>query len=113
MDDNERRTLARSLEKEVAGTYGLKDWYTWKKWLLSDKERYGNTDYDDNWLFCEIEYQEPEILARVQAGDEIWYVTKQYRKHKISGKEFYAYEVYSDLKFLCCEAVCGFDYKEG
>lgn len=113
MDDNERRTLARSLEKEVAGTYGLKDWYTWKKWLLSDKERYGNTDYDDNWLFCEIEYQEPEILARVQAGDEIWYVTKQYRKHKISGKEFCAFEVYSDLKFLCCEAVCGFDYEEG
>ena len=30
---------------------GLTDYYEWKEWVLADKEKFGNKDYDDNWLF--------------------------------------------------------------
>ena len=105
--------LARDLEKSVAGEYGLQDYYIWKSWLLSDQAKCGNNDYPDNWLFCETEEVRSELLRTIDAYGKRWYLYKTTRRHKICGKIFDAYEIFSDRKRSCCEALCGFKFEEG
>jgi predicted MarR family transcription regulator len=108
--DDARWHLAKQIEKAVAEEYGLTDYYEWKKWLLSDQAAYGNNDYHDNWCFVETEDTAHETLAEIAAFGEKWHLVRTTRRHKVSGKTFDAYEVFSDRHYNCCEALCGFRF---
>jgi hypothetical protein len=108
--DDAKLRLSQQLEKSVAEEYGLTDYYEWKKWLLADQATYGNADYSDNWCFAETEDTSHETLAEIAAFGEKWQLVRTTRRHKISGKTFDAYEVFSDRHYNCCEALCGFRF---
>jgi hypothetical protein len=108
--DDARWHLAKQIEKAVAEEYGLTDYYEWKKWLLADQATYSNTDYADNWCFAETEDTAHETLTEIAAFGEKWQLVRTTRRHKISGKTFDAYEVFSDRHYNCCEALCGFKF---
>lgn len=68
-----------------------KDYYEWKKYVLEDKDKFGYTDYDDNWLF----YETKEISSEVEdtlnyLGQEIKVMKKCY-EHNISKKRWIAF----------------------
>ena len=102
--------LAKELEKAVAEEYGLKNYYEWKKWLLADQQECKNSDYPDNWLFAEAKDNSHETLATFDAFGACWYLVKTEREHKICGKKFFAYEIFSDKESNYCEALCGFQF---
>ena len=110
--DDARWHLGRQLEKAVAEEYNLKDYNTWKAWLLADQVKYDNHDYRDNWLFAETDTISHELIQNIDAFGTRWLLVKSFRRHRICRKEFVAYEVFDDETFLCCRALCGFQYKE-
>lgn len=63
-----------------------KDYYEWKKYVLEDKAKFGNTDYDDNWLFYETKEISNEVEDTLNyLGQEIKIMRKCY-EHNISKK---------------------------
>lgn len=77
---------------------GLLDRESWRKWLIEDKEKYGNNDYDDNWLYYESN------ITKVNIIEEKWYLGKQAffaelkAEHRISDKKWSEFVVLSDDK---------------
>lgn len=72
--------------KDITKQY--QDYYSWKKYILADKEKYNYTDYDENWLWGNSK----EIRNKVEytlnyLGQEIQIMRRCY-EHKISGKRW-------------------------
>lgn len=106
-------SFRKYLENKILLDYQLRDYYAWKAWLGAEQSKYGNSDYLDNWLFAEVEELERKRLKSFRAPNgRRWYLTATTRRHKICGKVFTAYELYSDTAYLCCEALCGFKFQE-
>ncbi|NFF77673.1 hypothetical protein FCV38_11940 [Clostridium sporogenes] len=88
-DDNKYPFINKFIQentKEYIKNYH--DFYTWKKYILKDKERFSYTDYNDNWLYFEIKQIRQKVENTLNyLGKEIQ-IKRIVYEHKISGKRW-------------------------
>ena len=103
----------RSTASEIQKKHNLASYEQWKKWLLSDKDVFGYTGCDDNWLFAEVNVVNSVILERVKILGYEYPVIAQGYTHKISGKSW----VYCSLAApwtlgSSTVAICGYQFED-
>lgn len=106
--------IIKQLAEGVKTTYGLLSYDDWKQWLISYKEKAGNTGENDNWLFCEtaLREQTTKIISYFYLGRRCNLIHEKLR-HKIAGCEWDAFTLVSE-NGLETVAICGYDIiKEG
>lgn len=106
------RKIVNEFKKKLGNGFKnkLTSYEDWKKWILSDKEKYGNTDYDDNWMFYWLEETYLKVIdSRYCLGEKV-YIGEQGCRHKVSGKEWIEYLVLSEDKIVTLELI-GFRLK--
>ena len=97
---------ARFLELEKLRSYN-----DWKQWMEQAAQKHQYAGYLENWMWWEVEYEKPFVLAKSDYLGKTAYVTFQKATHKISGKPWVVFEVRDSSK-LDVLHICGYKFEE-
>lgn len=100
----------RSMAKRFFEEYDLIEYNEWKEWLGADAEAYNYKSYSENWLFCEAEHENREIIVRSVVLGERVAICSQKMKHTICGKEWTEYCIWNP-QTVSNEALIGFKFE--
>lgn len=89
---------------------GLSSHSEWKDLLMKEKEKAGNTDYDENWLYYYYDCVKETVLGIAYYLGEKVYLVKHDCRHKICGIEWSEFLVLTESK-LDCLAIAGYELK--
>lgn len=98
--------------KKIAESFaeGRSSHREWRDLLLREKEKAGNADYDENWLYYYYDCVKETVLGtEYYLGQKVFKV-KRDCKHSICGVEWSEYAVLTEDK-LDCLAIAGYDLK--
>ena len=90
-----RDTVHRLADRLAAG---LTPYYEWKAWLMTDKEKSGNTDYYDTWLYSLSEVLKTKMIGRRSILGRSVYLAEVRCRHKVSGKKWSEFVVLDNDK---------------
>ena len=101
-----------NLSEKVKGKDNLRTYEEWKAWLMGYAKKYGYNGYGDNWLYCEVEYEEPKVIAEESVlGDRLILVSEK-AKHKICKMRWTRYYI-CNSDMIGVAALCGFSFNGG
>ena len=72
----------------------------------------GYDGYDDNWLYCEVEYEEPKKITEVTVLGERLILVSEKAKHTICKKSWVRYEI-RNADMIGVAELCGFSFVGG
>ena len=97
----------KELAKKVQQDLNLASYKDWTVWLMAEAEKANFHGERDNWLYAAAIYSEIQKVEKLSILGEELYLTTQRREHRVCGKVWTCYEIYSkDL--VQCEAICGY-----
>ena len=97
----------------VQKTYHLISHEEWRYWLLSMKDQFDNTDYDDTWLYNDTEQQEKiREIENIPLLGETSTLIRRKQRHKIAGCEWYEFILVSGDESVPIE-ICGYEKVRG
>ena len=102
----------RDLSQKVAGKNDLHTYEEWRAWLMEFARKSGYDGYDDNWLYCEVEYEEPKKITEVTVLGERLILVSEKAKHTICKKSWVRYEI-RNADMIGVAELCGFSFVGG
>ncbi len=100
--------------KKIGATFldleKLRSYNEWKMWMEQAAKEYQYTGYLENWMWCEVEYEKPFVLAKAEYLGKTAYVTFQKATHTISGQTWIVFEVRDNSK-LDVLHICGYKFE--
>lgn len=99
----------RKMEFDIRAELGLQTYDSWKAFAMEGKEESGYTDYWENWLYWEVEYEKSQRLKMLSYLGQTAWLTSRQATHKITGKTWTCYEIV-DKSGLDCLGICGYQF---